>query len=725
MPKTRHHGRLLPWVLILAAVFVYRNSLTAAFLFDDLLKIVDNSAVHHPAESWAAIATGPRPATTVSLAANFALARWFSGDGLDVRGYHVVNLLIHALAGLALFGLVRRTIEIGPFSATAKQSATRVAFAVALLWLVHPLQTEAVTYTIQRSEGLMGLCYLLTLYALARGATSLRHRRSWHAVGVTACAVGMGSKEVMVTAPVCALLYDRIFLAGSWREVMRRRWRLHVGLAATWAVLGGSFRFILGRGAGSSGAGFRLDRVTPWDYALSQPGVLAHYLRLAFWPSPLCLDYDWPPARTWTAIVPPAMLVAILLTAAAWALWRRPALGFVGVSFFLILAPTSSIMPIADRAAEHRMYLPLATVVLLVVTAVHGVLWRVGIERLPADRMGRLVLRSVLLMAPAVALGTATVQRNQDYRDDLTMWADVAAKRPRNDRAYHNLGQALAARGEWDAAIQADRRALAINPYYPDALTGLGAALRATGEMDEAIRCYLRALELNPASALTHNNLGAAYLKQGNLAGAVHEFTGALRLDPHLAPAQNNLGEALERQGRLVQAVNWYRQAVAGAPGVIRYRCDLAEALWDLGQKTEALAEFQKVSARFPGWPRDAARTAWTLATDPRAGHRDGTRAVRYARQACLATGERDPVLMNVLAAAYAEAGCFDDALAVGGRALCQAQTAGQSDLATAIQGQLARYRARQPLHPADRLAAPGSTQLPEGGTARTGRRRE
>ena len=179
---------------------------------------------------------------------------------------------------------------------------------------------------------------------------------------VVACALGMGTKEVMATAPIVVLLYDRCFLAGSFREAFRRRWPMYVGLAATWAILGALV--IAYPWGAATGAGFGLAEAGPWEYARTQPGVILNYLRLSFWPSSLCFDYSWPIATSAGQIIPAAAVIAALLAATLWALRRAPALGFLGAWFFLILAPTSSFVPIiTEVAAERRMYLPLAAVV--------------------------------------------------------------------------------------------------------------------------------------------------------------------------------------------------------------------------------------------------------------------------------------------------------------------------------------------------------------------------
>jgi 4-amino-4-deoxy-L-arabinose transferase-like glycosyltransferase len=223
--------RLIPLLVIGIGLLVYSNSLRVGFMFDDVPHIVENPRIRQLWPPWDVLTHTSRPVVMLSLALNHALG------GLNPWGYHLFNVGIHILAALALYGVVRLTFlsetlrpRFGP------ATAGWLAGVVSLIWLVHPLQTESVTYVIQRGESLMGLFHLLTLYCVIRSSGSAGSM--WWQVGaVTSCALGMASKPVMVTAPVVVLLYDRVFLAKSWSEVMQRRWRLYAWLAATWLLL--------------------------------------------------------------------------------------------------------------------------------------------------------------------------------------------------------------------------------------------------------------------------------------------------------------------------------------------------------------------------------------------------------------------------------------------------------------------------------------------------------
>ncbi|MBI4597908.1 MAG: hypothetical protein HY737_05860 [Candidatus Omnitrophica bacterium] len=418
-------------LLIGAILCAYANSLTGPFLFDTLLGTTQNPLILFPHwPSWSELITPPvtagRPIIVLSLLANAAIG------GLSPIGYHVVNLAIHITAALVLYGLVRHTLALqkvtGTFSKKAPVTfadANRIAFVAALLWGLHPLQTQSVTYIIQRAESLMGLCYLFTLYCVCRSATAATPHRWWWMAFIS-CVLGMSTKAVMVTAPLLTLLYDRVFLAGSWGEAVRRRGLLYLGLAATWGWL--AYLAIASGSATQGNAGPAIS-ITPLEYLRSQPGVILHYLKLIVWPDPLVFDYVWPVATTARAIWPPTIVLGLLIALIIVA-WRfAPAISFFGIAFFLLLAPTSTIFPIADLAAEHRLYLPLAPAVLLGILAADRVLPR---------RIGMW-----LAVFFVVTWGGLTLRRNMDYRSEEGMWRDVVAKRPLNARAQINLGMVL------------------------------------------------------------------------------------------------------------------------------------------------------------------------------------------------------------------------------------------------------------------------------------------
>ena len=567
-------GLLSPVILTALAIAAYSGSFGVPLLFDDIPAIADNPSIRH----WHSVllppidtTAGGRPVLNLSLALNYACS------GTVVWSYHLTNLAIHVLAGLTLLGILRRT-----FARWAGVPSMLVAFFAALLWTLHPLQTESVTYIVQRAEALMGLFYLLTLYWFIRGAEAeALSRGRWFALAVGACLLGMATKEVMVSAPVIVLFYDRTFLAGTFREAWRLRWRVYACLGGTWLILLALAFSTHGRG-GSAG----LDSVDSyWSYVLTQFPAILRYLKLSVWPHPLVFYYGTEWVTDYWAILPSVVFVVGLVTATVWCLVRPglvgKSLGFAGVWFFAVLAPTSLIPINRQTAAEHRMYLALIPLVVLAVVTVY--------QRL--DRWAR----PFCVIVAAGLLGL-TLQRNHDYRSALNLWADTVAKSPGNAFAHYNLGHALEKEpGRLEEAIGQYREALRLNPDIIEARTNLGGALNAQGRTQEALIELETARQLAPNSAAAHNNLGVALNKAvGRRKDAIAEFQAALRLKPDFADAHANLGNALKAEGRTMEAIAQHKEALRLNPGSAEVHYNLANALVTLpGRQNEAIAEYE------------------------------------------------------------------------------------------------------------------------------------
>jgi protein O-mannosyl-transferase len=587
-------------VIAVAAAGVYWNSLGCPFVFDDQPTIVGNPSIRHlwpPGPVlWPPAGAGGasgRPLLNLSLALNYA------AGGLDVRGYHAVNVLLHALVALVLFGVVRRTLLARP-AERWRASSLMVAFVAALLWAVHPLLTESVTGVVNRAELLAALFFLLTFYGFIRGVQSPAASRRWLGLAVAACLLGMASKEWMVSAPLLVLLYDRTFVAGTFRAAWRRRRPWYWALAGTWLALGLVMAASHHR---NDTVGFGLG-VSAWSYALTQCFAIVRYLRLSVWPHPLVLDYGRYLVPGWAAVGPQALLLAALAAATAWALVRRPAAGFLGAGFFALLAPSSSVVPLVTQTvAEHRMYLPLAAVIVAAVAAVQAAAGRRGL---------------VALLALAAGLGGLTVRRNRDYRSEFAIWSDTVAKWPDNARVQLRLGILQFEAGRIDAAIADYRRALRLEPDNPDALRSLGHALYDTGRLAEAIDCYRAALRLRPDLAEVHNNLGVALVRIGRLPEAMAHYEAAIRLKPDYDKPHNNLGIALLQLGRTGEAAAQFEAAVRLNPDFADAHMNLGNVLLQLGRPAAAIAHYHQALRLEPDFADAHVNLAIALAGEGR-----------------------------------------------------------------------------------------------------------
>lgn len=634
--------------LVAAALVAYAGSFSVPFVLDDFRWIVENPGLGDWAAVWARLSLDNRPLVMLSLGVNYALG------GLDVRGYHVFNFAVHAVAGLLLFGIVRRVFGRMNRRWPQPLPSSWLAFSVALIWLIHPLQTQSVTYVIQRCESLMGMFFFLCLYAVVR-ASEARRAWPWHVVAVAACVLGLGCKEVMVAAPVVALLLDRALLASSWREVFRRRGLVHALLFAAAAAL---LVAMASKMSGYASAGFGCVVVTPVEYLRTQPAVILHYLRLAFWPRPLCLDYAWPVADAPREIYPAAAAVIAMLVASVAAFRYSAGLGFLGLSFFIVLAPSSSIIPIADLAFEHRMYVPLAAVVTLTVLTLH----RLGRACL-RDPSARRLAGAGGLGAVALLLALLTWERNRDYGDPVRLWSKVLRIAPHNPRAHFSLGQAY----------------------------------RIAGDVDAARRCYERCLRLDGDFARAHGALGHMLLSEGSLQAAAEHLRRAVELKPDYLHALVNYGNLLARQNRFGEAVAYFRRALNLAPTNALVHLNLGTALLKSGRPEAAVSSYRQALRQDPKLVGAKLQLAWVLATAEEAQLRDGIEAVRLAEEVRSEYGENHPRPLDVLAAAYAEVGRFEDACRVASKGLEIAASNGLAEHLESLRARLVLYRDGKP----------------------------
>ncbi len=518
-------------VLCLATAIAYAPSFRGVFVYDDGIAIVQNpnikalwpltSAMSAPAES----PVSARPVAALSLALNYALAPAEVRDvmapeppgtagGGDARylrnvwGYHAVNLLLHVLAALAIAGVVRRTLLTDRLRDRFGEVATPLAYSAALIWAVHPLTTDAVTYIVQRTEVLMGLFLAVTVYCAARAGAGNPHTRLWTMAAILACAAGMGSKQTMVIAPLVVLAWDWIFLGRLGR------WRLYAGLGSTWALLAA----LVAYERWPTSIGLDLEGWTPWTYLLTQATVIAHYVRLSVAGGPLALDYDgWPMVTSVAAALPYALPLLALLALTIVGMAQRRAWAFPALVWFLALAPSSSVLPLATEiAAERRMYVPLAAFVSLAVIG--------GFEIVRRYRMGRAV--GIAAVAGLAAIfGVLTYARNQDFSSADRIWYDTVQKRPTNSRARLNYGVSLLELGHRADAEGQLLEAVRLRDTNAAAHLNLGSVLASRGRTEEGIRSLERAVALDPSYTVAHRNLGEAYGSLGDHANALKHYT--------------------------------------------------------------------------------------------------------------------------------------------------------------------------------------------------------
>lgn len=592
-------------LVVLLGVCAHVATYNAPFIFDDQLAVRENTSITSLTRMGEVLwppTTGSgvsgRPLVNLSLALNYAVG------GLDPRGYHLFNIVLHALVGGLMFAVLRRLLRRA-LAPDCEQTANVLGLAIAALWVVHPLQTESVASAIQRTEILGGLFYLLVLGCFLRSFESSGGGR-WRLGAVVACWAGMAAKETVFTAPLVVFLVDRALIAGSFRAAWRSRGGFYLGLASAWLLLA----LILYKMGGTRGeaAGFGAGGITWWAYFLRQWEAICTYLKLVVWPHPLIVDYGYDVILSVRAVaVQGAVLVGLagltLLGSVRNALWSLPA-----AAFFLILGPSSSVMPLAGQtAAEHRMYLPLAAVLSLLVLA----LWKALGSRLARP----------WLIAAAFCLLLASVARNETYLSKLRLWRETLHFRPGNPRAHFNAGEAAGELKLRDEAIAHYNETLRIDPRYTKAYYNLGVLLaEIPGRRLDAIRSYEGAIAVQPDFADAHNNLAVQLAAEpGRENEALAHYRTALSLKPHYAAAHSNLAALLQRSpGREAEALAHAEEAARLDPGQSDIELVLANALAATpGRAAEAVARLRELVRRWPENAEARVNLALLLAADP------------------------------------------------------------------------------------------------------------
>ncbi|MFM8805213.1 MAG: tetratricopeptide repeat protein [Planctomycetia bacterium] len=512
--------------IVLATVLAYANSFSGDYVFDDVGELLFNPAIETLCPPWEAMFSSPRAPARPLPYLTFAIDTVLWGRSLFA--YHATSLLIHVVSALALFDLARVTFLSPRLRSRYGEAAVPLATAIALIWAVHPLHTQAVTYIYQRIESLTGMFCLVALACFARAAASAWSAR-WLAACVGATAAAMASKEHAVVVPFLVLLYDWLFSApatpSAWRSDVRRRLGFYAALCATWLVLAG----VLASQADKYQE-FKFGKRSPVAYAFTQPGVIMHYLRLTFLPVGQCLDYSG-----WTEVTTPSLehlpayvaIAAIVAWACVGTVLRRPEAWFPA-AFLVALAPTSSVMPVEAFVNEHRMYLPLAAVVGAVVVGTHRLACVYGPRLVPGlsterlRRAGRWALAAIV-----VPLALLTLARNALYHSPARIWNDVIDHDPGNHRALWRFAEMMMQQGDEAAAIELADRALDRRPSC-DVFANLAATKLVAGDYAAAERLCRRGLErqeskLPPdhfAVLCTSGDLAAALRLQGKLTEA-------------------------------------------------------------------------------------------------------------------------------------------------------------------------------------------------------------
>jgi protein O-mannosyl-transferase len=582
--------------LSLLAILIYSNTFSSTFHFDDARNIVDNFKIKDL--SHFLDFSGTRYVGFLSFALNYAFG------GLNVFGYHLVNLVIHITNGFLVYTLVLLLFRAAGRTATFQNRIPWIALVTALLFIAHPIQTQAVTYIVQRFACLVTLFYLLTVVAYLkwRMASPEGHRRYlWYGVALLSTVLAMKTKENSFTLPFMLLLVEGIF----FRPNTRKRWVALIPFLLMLPIIPLDRADMLGEA--EVGLVQQTTDISRLDYLFTQFRVIMTYLRLLILPIHQNLDYDYP---IYQSLFQPAVFFSFLFlvsffTLAVYLLIRSrrmtansPLIPFGILWFFLTLSVESSIIPIVDVIFEHRLYLPSVGLFLsfsMAVFASHAVL-KASYPRKKVFSLysstGSLVGFIVLIL---ILLCVATYQRNHIWKDDLTLLTDVVNKSPYKARGHYNLGLAYRNQNQMEAALKEYQIAITLNPKHVMAAINLGNVYHELGHHDKAIQAYQRALGLNPDHARGHYNLGNVYYDLKWYDEAIQEYQRAITLSPELAEARYNLGNTYHAKGHYNLALREYKVALKLTPDYIPARINLGNVYLALGHFDDAIHEYKRV----------------------------------------------------------------------------------------------------------------------------------
>jgi tetratricopeptide (TPR) repeat protein len=601
-----------PFSHLLAILFItcliYSNTFDSPFQFDDYSSIVENSGISDLHNYLFPRANRDLGFLTFSM--NYSLG------GLDVFGYHAVNLIIHMLNAVLVYALVSLTFRT-PFFRSWLNSISRqnmsylFAFVAGGLFAVHPLQTEAVTYITQRFTSLATFFYLLSLVMYIKWREDKEQQSKLYAscaiyaVSLLSAILAMKTKEIAFTLPVCITVYEFMFF--KERPIKRALYLIPLLLTMliipmTLLSLNTPVEDIIGEISEVTRDHPDIPRLS---YLFTQFRVIVTYIRLLILPINQNLDYDYP---VYNSLLDPAVLFSYIFLLLVFGLgvylYRISRITYYALRitafgifwFFITLSVESSVIPLKDIIFEHRVYLPSVGIFM----ALTGAIWA-GIEQWGSRAAYAKKALLYVMLTVMLSLSVATYARNALWQDSIRLWGNVVEGSPNKMRPRLKLGIAFTDQGRIDEAIREYQTAIKLKPDFADAYFNLGAAYFAKNRIDEAINEYQSAIKLNSDYVKPHNNLGNAYIAQGRIDEAIREYQTALKLKPDYVDAHYNLGLAYAAQGRIDEAINEFKISVQFKPDYADAHNNLGNAYTVQGRSAEAMIEYQTALKIDPG----------------------------------------------------------------------------------------------------------------------------
>lgn len=591
-------------IIVSTGLACYINTFNVPFIFDDKPNIIDNPGVRDyrltidpVGDNVSKIAGILRTRTVgyLSFALNYRL------HGLNVRGYHALNLAIHITNAVLIYLLIIAAFNAPRLSKSALVKRSReIALFAALLFVAHPVQTQAVTYIVQRFASLAALFYLSSLlfYIKSRTAVSRRSGLAFYILSLLAAVMAMKTKENAFTLPFAIALYEFMFLEAAPKE--RAAFiapMLLTAMIIPFSLLNGSMGGIME----DMDKATRLDAgLSRFTYFITELRVIITYLRLLVLPYGQNLDYDYPVFDSLLdrEVMLSALGILLLLAVGVYFMYRAkkddPVFALISFGilwFFITLSVESGIIPIADVIFEHRLYLP-GIGIFLAAAAGLGFI---------ASKMNRPAMFNASIAVLTAVLAFAAYQRNDIWKSELSLWADAVSKSPNKARPHYNLGKAFEINQRPDLAIKEYLKAVELKPDYFSAHMNLGNIYLNAGDLDRALHEYQTALDISPESAKAHVNVGIFYRTKGRLDIAMEHYKLAIALDPALPEAHYSIANAYAAQGAYVDAVGHYGESLRLRPWFIDARYNLAQVLIALKRNDTARAHLMEILDQQPG----------------------------------------------------------------------------------------------------------------------------
>lgn len=601
------------FILFLVASAVYYPSLTYPFQFDDLANISKKFEIrffnwreHFFKYSRWVIEVLNR--LTYQLGESFRLG----GGGFDPFYYRIVNIAVHMLSGFMLCALLYRLLSRLTDDSFLKRNAWPISLTSAALFILHPAQTQTVSYIIQaRLEGMATLFVLLSLWCVTV-ALQANSRLVYWASYLAALLFGFvscGTKEIVIVLPFLSVLIDLFFIArGDVKQVLKRAvfhgvLAVIVFVALINYINPDFFMKIIGMKAtvannrGNMLNGSYASMITPWHFFISEFKVILHYLAIFFWPRGLSVEYDWKMVESFWAldcIVPGALLLGMSL-GAAWMWWKNPRsmTAFSFAWFLIAVAPRSTFMPSPELICDYKTYLAsIGVFVWMAVMLVHAYEWLVAQDFFSNTPTARQLQTNALGLACALGLGFATYERNLVWRTTVDLWLNIVENAPNKARAQNNAGVALSESGRYEEAIPYFVKAIMLDRQYADPCSNLAVCYSVKNDDKRAIQCLKEAVRLNPDYAEAWNNLGSLQINEGEYASAEQCLKNALILRPHYGKAAFNMGRVLMVQKKNDEAWTYFVRATQGD-------LDTSHAFDILGQIGIQMGKYQEAGVAF------------------------------------------------------------------------------------------------------------------------------